>query len=38
LISQNQACGRHRSEVGEEPTATLADLEWADGIAFGTPT
>ena len=24
--------------MGEEPTATLADLEWADGIAFGTPT
>ena len=38
LISQNQAWGRHRSEIGEEPTATLADLEWADGIAFGTPT
>ena len=38
LISQNQAWGRHRSEVNEEPTATLADLEWADGIAFGTPT
>ena len=38
LISQNQAWGRHRSEVAEEPTATLADLEWADGIAFGTPT
>ena len=38
VISQNQAWGRHRSEVSEEPTATLADLEWADGIAFGTPT
>ncbi|HZP15515.1 MAG TPA: NAD(P)H:quinone oxidoreductase [Nocardioides sp.] len=38
LISQNQAWGRHRSEVTNEPTATLADLEWADGIAFGTPT
>jgi NAD(P)H dehydrogenase (quinone) len=38
LISQNQAWGRHRSEVGEEPTATLSDLEWADGVAFGTPT
>jgi len=38
LISQNQAWGRHRSEVGAEPTATLGDLEWADGIAFGTPT
>ena len=38
LISQNQAWGRHRSEVTNEPTATLVDLEWADGIAFGTPT
>jgi NAD(P)H dehydrogenase (quinone) len=38
LISQNQAWGRHRSEVDQEPTATLDDLEWADGIAFGTPT
>jgi NAD(P)H dehydrogenase (quinone) len=38
LISQNQAWGRHRSEVSDEPTASLQDLEWADGIAFGTPT
>jgi NAD(P)H dehydrogenase (quinone) len=38
LISVNQAWGRHRSEVGEEPTATLDDLEWADGFAIGTPT
>ncbi len=38
LISQNQAWGRHRSEVSSEPTASLADLEWADGVAFGTPT
>jgi NAD(P)H dehydrogenase (quinone) len=38
LISQNQAWGQHRSEVTNEPTATLDDLEWADGIAFGTPT
>lgn len=38
LISQNQAWGRHRSEISDEPTATLDDLEWADGIAFGTPT
>src|SRR5947208_3550912 len=38
LISQNQAWGRHRSEVSHEPTATLEDLEWADGIAFGSPT
>jgi NAD(P)H dehydrogenase (quinone) len=38
LISQNQAWGRHRSEVSDERIASLADLEWADGIAFGTPT
>jgi NAD(P)H dehydrogenase (quinone) len=38
LISQNQYWGRHRSVVGEQPVATLEDLEWADGIAFGTPT
>jgi len=38
LISQNQYWGRHRSQVAEAPIATLDDLEWADGIAFGTPT
>lgn len=38
LISQNQAWGRHRSDLAAEPTATLEDLAWADGIAFGTPT
>ena len=38
LISQNQAWGRHRSEVNDGPIASLDDLEWADGIAFGTPT
>ena len=38
LISQNQAWGRHRSAVSSEPTASLEDLEWADGIAFGSPT
>ena len=38
LISQNQYWGRHRSEVEDEPVATLDDLEWADGVAFGTPT
>jgi NAD(P)H dehydrogenase (quinone) len=38
LISQNQYWGRHRSEVEDEPVASLADLEWADGIALGTPT
>ncbi|MBV9685421.1 MAG: NAD(P)H:quinone oxidoreductase [Solirubrobacterales bacterium] len=38
VISQNQAWGRHRSEISDEPTATLDDLDWADGVAFGTPT
>jgi NAD(P)H dehydrogenase (quinone) len=38
LISQNQYWGRHRSQVAEAPVATLDDLEWADGVAFGTPT
>ena len=38
LISLNQAWGRHRSDTGEGPQASLDDLEWADGIAFGTPT
>jgi NAD(P)H dehydrogenase (quinone) len=38
LISQNQAWGRHRAVVNDQPTATLDDLDWADGIAFGTPT
>jgi NAD(P)H dehydrogenase (quinone) len=38
LISKNQAWGRHRSEVSDEPTASLDDLEWADGFALGTPT
>jgi NAD(P)H dehydrogenase (quinone) len=38
LISQNQHWGRHRAAVRDRPEATLADLEWADGVAFGTPT
>lgn len=38
VISQNQYWGRHRAEVEDEPVATLDDLEWADGVAFGTPT
>ena len=37
-ISQNQYWGRHRSQVAEAPVASLDDLEWADGVAFGTPT
>ena len=38
LISQNQYWGRHRSQVADAPVATLDDLEWADGVAFGSPT
>ena len=38
LISFKQHWGRHRSELEDQPDATLEDLEWADGIAFGTPT
>jgi len=38
LISLNQYWGRHRSELEDELEATLDDLAWADGIAFGTPT
>jgi NAD(P)H dehydrogenase (quinone) len=37
-ISVSQYWGRHRSEVEDEPVAEIEDLEWADGIAFGTPT
>jgi NAD(P)H dehydrogenase (quinone) len=38
LISQNQHWGRHRASVRDQPNATLEDLEWADAVAFGTPT
>lgn len=37
-ISFTQYWGRHRSELEDQPDAKLDDLEWADGIAFGTPT
>jgi NAD(P)H dehydrogenase (quinone) len=37
-ISFAQYWGRHRSEVEDQPEAQLQDIEWADGIAFGTPT
>ena len=38
LISFSQYWGRHRSDLEDEPVAQIEDLEWADGIAFGTPT
>ena len=38
-IQQNQVWARHRDETaGTVREATLEDLEWADGFAFGTPT
>src|SRR5262249_2900342 len=38
LISFKQHWGRHRSELKDQTDASIGDLEWADGIAFGTPT
>jgi NAD(P)H dehydrogenase (quinone) len=38
MISQSQYWGRHRSQVADAPVAALDDLEWADGVAFGSPT
>ena len=38
LISVNQHWGRHRSEIEHLPDASLDDVEWADGVAFGSPT
>ena len=38
MISQNQHWGRHRSRVADAPVASLDDLAWADGVAFGSPT
>jgi NAD(P)H dehydrogenase (quinone) len=38
VISFTQHWGRHRSELEDQPDAAIEDLEWADGVAFGTPT
>jgi NAD(P)H dehydrogenase (quinone) len=38
-IQQNQMWARHRDETRDTvEEATMDDLEWADGYAFGTPT
>jgi NAD(P)H dehydrogenase (quinone) len=38
-IQQNQLWARHRDETADTvKEATMEDLEWADGYAFGTPT
>lgn len=37
-IDSNPAWREHLEAVADVPLATHADLEWADGYAFGTPT
>jgi NAD(P)H dehydrogenase (quinone) len=38
-ITSNPAWAQHKEDTDEAvEVATLADLEWADGYAFGTPT
>jgi NAD(P)H dehydrogenase (quinone) len=37
-ISSNPRWLAHRDAVADLPEATLDDLEWADGFAFGSPT
>jgi NAD(P)H dehydrogenase (quinone) len=37
-IAQNPRWVAHREATANEPVASLDDLEWADGFAFGSPT
>uniref|UniRef100_UPI0006E34D50 NAD(P)H-dependent oxidoreductase n=1 Tax=Streptomyces graminilatus TaxID=1464070 RepID=UPI0006E34D50 len=37
-IAANPEWAQHRSDTDAVEVATLEDLEWADGYAFGTPT
>lgn len=37
-ILANAAWAEHRQATVDVPEASLADLRWADGFAFGTPT
>ncbi|MCI3221231.1 NAD(P)H:quinone oxidoreductase [Streptomyces sp. NP-1717] len=37
-ISAKPAWARHLRETADVTEATLADLEWADAVLFGTPT
>lgn len=37
-ITSNEGWSKHRLDTQHIPEATLADLEWADAIIFGTPT
>lgn len=38
VIAGQEAWSEHRANVADQPTAEVADLEWANGFAFGTPT
>jgi NAD(P)H dehydrogenase (quinone) len=35
---QNTSCRHNPASIRDQPIATLDDLEWADGVTFGTPT
>ncbi len=37
-IQRNPQWVAHRDSVKDEPVATLDDLDWADGVLFGSPT
>lgn len=37
-IAQNERWRAYRELTADEPTATLEDVEWADGLALGAPT
>lgn len=37
-IKSNEGWSEHAKKTQDVPIATLDDLEWADGIIFGTPT
>ena len=37
-IQRNPKWAAHRDAMKDEPLATLDDLEWADGVVFGSPT
>ncbi len=37
-IASNEGWARHRAETQDVAEATLADLEWADVVIFGSPT
>ena len=37
-IAQNARWAAHREATADEPVATVDDLAWADGFAFGSPT